>query len=119
MSVRISDSDSLFGCVKPLGNCADVVDGDTLAAMAFDRTRSAQDRGGAGGEVAVTTCSPCDRDCASIAAADSAEVFRDESSAEGASESLDVTDRTESLCVFLAWVELEGRIGIAGSIGAT
>lgn len=57
MLLRTSDRLSLFGTPSPFGRCAGVETLPKTGGGTFDRTRSAHDFGGAGGEAGLEVCS--------------------------------------------------------------
>ena len=85
----------------------------------MDRTRSAHDFGGAGGETGLEVCSESVGDC-SVTCGEASDRLPSAPFSELSlgTDSFDVTETLESLCGFREAVGLVGKIGIAGMIGA-
>jgi hypothetical protein len=92
-----------------------------LGGGALDRTRSAHDFGGAGGEAGLEVCSESVGDCSATCGADASDRLRSAPFSELSlgTDSFDVTETLESRCGFREAAGLMGKIGIAGMIGAT
>ena len=119
--LRTSDRLSLLVAPRPFGNCADETEWLGFDEGAFDRTRSAQDLGAAGGETALEVAS----DAAGEGSLDSGRAgtddFRSASLVETDpnSDTRDVVEITESRWAFLGVVGLFGKMGTAGIMGST
>lgn len=121
MVLRTSDRLSLFVTPSPFGTCAG---GGTLPKIgggAFDRTKSAHDFGGAGGEVGLEVCSDSVGDGSVTGAAEASDgrLSIPSSVTSFGTEIFDAIEAMESLCGFRDAIGLVGKIGTAGMMGAT
>jgi hypothetical protein len=119
--LRTSDRLSLFVTPSPFGSCAGVGAWPKTGGGAFDRTKSAHDFGGAGGEAGLEVCSESVRDGSVAGAAEASDGLLSIPLSEISfgTDSFDVTETMESLCGFREAVGLVGKIGTAGMMGAT
>jgi hypothetical protein len=119
--LRTSDRLSLFIAPSPFGSCVRVGACPKTGGGAVDRTRSAQDFGGAGGEAGLEVCSESVGDCSVTGGAEASDRLRSLPFSELSfgTDSFDVSETVESLCAFRETVGLVGKIGIAGMMGAT
>ena len=119
--LRTSERLSLFIGPSPLGSCARGGACPKTGAGALDRTRSAQDFGGAGGEAGLDVCSESVGDCSVTGGAEASDCLRSLSFSELSfgTDNFDVSETAESRCAFRETVGLVGKIGIAGMMGAT
>jgi hypothetical protein len=116
-----SDRLSLFIVPSPFGSCERAGACPKTGGGALDRTRSAQDFGGAGGEAGLEVCSESVGDCSVTGGAEASDRLRSLPFSELSfgTDSFDVSETVESLCAFRERVGLVGKIGIAGMMGAT
>jgi hypothetical protein len=119
--LRTSDRLSLFIAPSPFGSCVRVGACPKTGGGAVDRTRSAHDFGGAGGEAGLEVCSESVGDCSVTGGAEASDRLRSAPFSELSlgTDSFDVSETAESLCGLREAVGLVGKIGIAGMMGAT
>jgi hypothetical protein len=121
MVLRTSDRLSLFGTPSPFGRCAGLETLPKTGGGAPDRTRSAHDFGGAGGEAGLEVCSESVGDGSVTGAAEPSDGLLSIplSVLSFGTDSFEVSEIMESLCCFREMVGLVGRTGTAGIMGAT
>jgi hypothetical protein len=121
MVLRTSDRLSLFVAPSPFGSCVGVGTLPKTGGGAFDRTRSAHDFGGAGGEAGLEVCSESVGDGSVTSGGEASDCLRSIPLSELScgTDSFDAIETTESLCGFREAVGLVGKIGTAGMMGAT
>ena len=121
MVLSTSDRLSLFVAPSPFGSCAGVGTLPKTGAGALDRTRSAHDFGGAGGEAGLEVCSESVGDGSVNGGAEASDGLGSISLSEFSfdTDSLDAIETTESRCGFREVIGLVGKIGTAGIMGAT
>jgi hypothetical protein len=121
MVLRTSDRLSLFVMLSPFGSCAGVETWPNTGGGAVDRTRSAHDFGGAGGEAGLEVCSELVGDGSVTGTNEVSEGLRSSPLSEPSfgTDSFDPIEAIESLCGLREVVGLVGKIGTAGMMGAT
>ena len=121
MVLRTSDRFSLFVGPSPFGSCAGVGPWPNTGGGAFDRTRSAHDFGGAGGEAGFEVCSESVGDGSVAGGAEASDRLRSPSLSRFSfgTDTFDAVETIESLCCFREATGFVGKMGTAGMMGAT